>query len=175
MNCNNAFFKEVTNSSFPKSDKCMPSFRNRVPCVLKISGYFMEAPHTFLTTNVARAEFNLVLQFSPSLFERHNDQFLRGKICDHTIIVFGNSLVILDTVNFMYFCKPFSVLRGLPISLPPQCITKSVGCLLHCLNISLIVWYNRDQTMPLIPCQIILCDVSPKLSSIFCCAYFWAQ
>lgn len=60
MNCNNVFFKEVINILFFKLDKCMLFFWNRVFCVFKILGYFMEVLYIFLIINVVRVEFILV-------------------------------------------------------------------------------------------------------------------
>lgn len=137
MYCNNAFFNEVTFSSFPKSNKCMQSFRKRVNCVLEIS--------RFLTTNVARAVLILVLQFSLSFFERHKNQFLSGKMWP-LINYLWKQLSYGRHSQIMYLCRPLSVLRGLPISLQPQCITKSAGCLLFCFSISLIVFWLLTET-----------------------------
>ena len=176
INWTNAFFKELTNKSLPRSDKCTPSLRKSWACLMDMSGYFKEAPHNCFTTNEAMAELTLVLQVSPSLLDRHKNQLLRGKMCDHTIVVFGSNCEMLANVAFIIFCKPFKWWRGLPISLPPQCIIIKEGCLLPLdSNISWMVGYNWDHTIPLIPFQIILWDVSPKLLLQFCCTYFCAQ
>ena len=76
-------------TSFPNPERWTPSPTNIQSSSQDISGYLIYPPPNLQHKYAAKLFIRLAAKFNALLSLLHN-QVLRGKICDHTIFVFGN-------------------------------------------------------------------------------------